>query len=103
MTSQGSAHGRFSRAIRNHDLLNAEIAARELGDLNLPDAFAFCLLLADVDRTNHAAACQGYGLSAVAAALAGGSSWAQISGFPGVLQVGVRALDGWVPQPTVAG
>ncbi len=30
-------------------LLNAEIAAREIGELSLPDALAFCLLLADVD------------------------------------------------------
>lgn len=49
MTSQGSAHGRFSTAIRNRNLLNAEIAARELGDLTLADALAFCLVLADVD------------------------------------------------------
>jgi hypothetical protein len=49
MTSQGSAHGRFVRAIKNRNLLNAEIAARELGELSLPDALAFCLLLAEVD------------------------------------------------------
>jgi hypothetical protein len=49
MTSQGSVHGRFSRAIRNRNLLNAEIAAREIGELSLPDALAFCLLLAEVD------------------------------------------------------
>jgi hypothetical protein len=49
MTSQGTAHGRFARAIRNRNLLTAEIAARELGELSLPDALAFCLLLAEVD------------------------------------------------------
>jgi hypothetical protein len=49
MTSQGSAHGRFTRAIRNRNLLNAEIAAREIGELSLADALAFCLLLADID------------------------------------------------------
>jgi hypothetical protein len=49
MTSQGSAHGRFSRAIRNRNVLNAEIAAREMGEPSLPDALAFCLLLADAD------------------------------------------------------
>jgi hypothetical protein len=38
----------FTRAIRNRNLLNAEIAAREIGELSLPDALAFCLLLADV-------------------------------------------------------
>jgi hypothetical protein len=49
MTSQGSAHGRFTRAITNRNLLNAESAAREIGELSLPDALSFCLLLADVD------------------------------------------------------
>jgi hypothetical protein len=49
MTSQGSAHGRFTRAIRNRNLLNAEIAAREIGELSLPDALSFCLLRAEVD------------------------------------------------------
>lgn len=49
MTSQGTPHGRFARAIRNRNLLNAEIAARELGELALGDALALCLLLAEVD------------------------------------------------------
>jgi hypothetical protein len=49
MTSQGTAHGRFARAIRSCNLPNAEIAAREMGELSLPDALAFCLLLAEVD------------------------------------------------------
>jgi hypothetical protein len=49
MTSQGTPHGRFARAIRNRHLLNAEIAAREIGELSLPDALAFCLLLAEHD------------------------------------------------------
>jgi hypothetical protein len=30
MTSQGSAHGRFARAIRERNLFGAELAAREL-------------------------------------------------------------------------
>jgi hypothetical protein len=55
MTSQGTAHGWFARAIRNRNrnrnrnLLNGAIAAREIGQLSLPDAVSFCLLLADVD------------------------------------------------------
>jgi hypothetical protein len=49
MTSQGTAHGRFQRAIDKRNLLNAEIAAREIGELSLVDALAFCLLLADAD------------------------------------------------------
>jgi hypothetical protein len=31
MTSQGSAHARFQRAVRKGNVLNAEIAAREFG------------------------------------------------------------------------
>jgi hypothetical protein len=56
MTSQGTAHGRFQRAIRNRNLLNAEIAAPEIGELSLGAALAFCLLLAEVDppRFNRA-------------------------------------------------
>src|SRR6266508_4112766 len=49
MTSQGSAHGRFTRAIQRGNLRSAEMAARELralGSLALGDAFALCLLLA---------------------------------------------------------
>lgn len=39
MTSQGTAHGRFQRAIRDRHLRRAEMAARELGELALPDAY----------------------------------------------------------------
>src|SRR5947207_2173771 len=49
MTSQGSAHGRFTRAIQRGNLRQAEMAAQELrarGALSLGDAFALCLLLA---------------------------------------------------------
>ena len=79
MTSQGSPHGRFARAIRNRNLLNAEIAAHEIGELSLPDAFAFCLLLADADppRFDRAIArwharfvLEGQGITAAEAALA---------------------------------
>jgi hypothetical protein len=44
MTSQGSAHARFQRAIQRGDLLNAETAARELGALSVSDALALVLL-----------------------------------------------------------
>jgi hypothetical protein len=44
MTSQGSAHGRFQRAIKGGHLLNAEMAARELGSLSLSDALSLVLL-----------------------------------------------------------
>jgi hypothetical protein len=44
MTSQGTAHGRFTRAIQRGHLLAAETAAREMGTLSLSDALALCLL-----------------------------------------------------------
>jgi tRNA(Arg) A34 adenosine deaminase TadA len=44
MTSQGSAHARFQRAIKRGHLLNAETAARELGALSLSDSLALVLL-----------------------------------------------------------
>jgi hypothetical protein len=40
MTSQGSAHGRFQRAIRERHIRRAEMAAREIGQLSLIDALA---------------------------------------------------------------
>jgi len=40
MTSQGSAHGRFQRAIARRSLFHAELAAREMGDVNLAHALA---------------------------------------------------------------
>jgi hypothetical protein len=53
MTSQGTAHGRFQRAIRNRNLLNAEIAARELGGLSLADALDLTLLMRETDRWRY--------------------------------------------------
>jgi predicted AAA+ superfamily ATPase len=44
MTSQGTAHARFTRAIKRGHLLAAETAARELGSLSLSDALSLCLL-----------------------------------------------------------
>ena len=44
MTSQGTAHGRFQRAIQRGHLLAAETAAREMGSLSLSDALALCQL-----------------------------------------------------------
>jgi hypothetical protein len=44
MTSQGTAHTRFQRAIKSGHLLNAEMAARELGALSTSDALALVLL-----------------------------------------------------------
>lgn len=46
VTSQGSAHGRFTRAIAQRHVWNAETAARELGDVSLADALELVLLYA---------------------------------------------------------
>jgi hypothetical protein len=46
VTSEGSAHERFQRAIEVRSVLAAETAARELGRLSLLDALDFCALLA---------------------------------------------------------
>ena len=58
MTSQGTAHGRFQRAIRDRLLRRATTAARELGDVSLADALALTLLTAEAgdDRWPRAAA-----------------------------------------------
>jgi hypothetical protein len=53
MTSQGTAHGRFQRAIGSRNLLNAETAAREMGGLSLVDARALCELLAAADPKRY--------------------------------------------------
>jgi hypothetical protein len=49
MTSQGTAYGRFARAVQRGDILQAEHAARELGELSLADALSLCELLASRD------------------------------------------------------
>jgi hypothetical protein len=49
MTSQGTAHGRFTRAVASGNLSAAELAARELRWLSLEDALALCVLFADRD------------------------------------------------------
>src|SRR5262245_45896160 len=49
MTSRGTAHARFQRAIAGRNLLNAETAAREMGGLSPADALARCELLAACD------------------------------------------------------
>jgi hypothetical protein len=57
MTSQGSAHGRFQRAIQRRNLFQAELAMREMGVASLLDALAYLDLLADVrpDKLERAA------------------------------------------------
>jgi hypothetical protein len=49
LTSQGTAHGNCQRAIHRRNAQNAEMAAREMGDLSLADALLLCELLANTD------------------------------------------------------
>jgi hypothetical protein len=51
MASQGTAHGRFTRAINRGHVQAAEMAAREMGGLSLADALSLCELLAKADPT----------------------------------------------------
>jgi hypothetical protein len=53
MTSQGTPHGRFQRAIHRRHVQNAEIAAREMGGLSLADALLLCELLASADPARY--------------------------------------------------
>jgi hypothetical protein len=53
MTSQGTAHGRFQRAIKRRHLNAAEMAARELGGLNLAEAPDLTLLMRETDRWGY--------------------------------------------------
>lgn len=57
MTSQGTAHGRFTRAIKTGNLFAAELSARELRGLSLHDALDLVVLIARVrpDRLERAA------------------------------------------------
>ena len=48
MTSQGTAHGRFTRAIQQRNLWAAESSLRELGTPSLEDALSYLALLAQV-------------------------------------------------------
>lgn len=54
MTSQGSAHGRFQRAIHRRQLFAAEVAAREMeGPLSLADALDLTLLIREANRPRY--------------------------------------------------
>ena len=48
MTSQGSAYGRYARAIKQRNLFGAELAIRELKTVSLIDALDYLDLLAEV-------------------------------------------------------
>jgi hypothetical protein len=57
MTSQGSAHGRFTRALKTRNLFQAELALREMRDASLLVLVDYLELLADVrpDKFDRAA------------------------------------------------
>jgi hypothetical protein len=46
-TSQGTAHGRFARAIQQRNRWAAEMSLRELGSVTLDDALGYLDLLAE--------------------------------------------------------
>ena len=48
MTSEGSTHGRFARAVQRRNVRAAELAARELQPLALRDALELVVLYASV-------------------------------------------------------
>jgi hypothetical protein len=53
MTSQGTAAGRFQRAIVRGHVLAAEMAAREMGGLSLAEALSLCELLAKANPARY--------------------------------------------------
>lgn len=57
MTSQGTSHGRFTRAVQRRNLFQAELALREMGTPSLLVALDYLELLADVrpDKFDRAA------------------------------------------------
>ena len=57
MTSQGSAHGRFARAIKQRNLWAAESSLRELGTPSLEDALGSLNLLAETNSAKLERAC----------------------------------------------
>jgi hypothetical protein len=56
MLSQGSAYGRFTRALAQRNIRGAEIAAKEMGGLSLIDALDYLVLLAELQPERAQAA-----------------------------------------------
>jgi hypothetical protein len=56
VTSQGSPHGRFQRAVARRNVLLAEAAARELGRLSLVDSLSLVVLYAATESPKFEAA-----------------------------------------------
>lgn len=53
MTSQGSAHGRFQKALRARNVFQAELAAREFGTLPLAEALHLLFLYAESEPIKY--------------------------------------------------
>ena len=53
MTSRGTAHERFQRAIHRRHAQAAEMAAREMGGLSLEEALSLCALMAELDPARY--------------------------------------------------
>jgi hypothetical protein len=58
MTSQGTAYGRFARALQRGNVFQAELAAREIGHLSLAEALSLCELLVARDPQKFERAAQ---------------------------------------------
>lgn len=56
MTSQGSAHGRFGRAVKTKNVAAAEMALREMGTPALIDALGYLGLVAELKPERFGAA-----------------------------------------------
>jgi hypothetical protein len=56
VTSQGSPSGRFQKAIERGNLFQAELAAREMKQLALGQAFQLCLLMGRAGDPRYARA-----------------------------------------------
>jgi hypothetical protein len=56
VTSQGSAHGRFSRAVKTKNVAAAEMALREMGTPSLIDALDYLGLVAELKPERFGAA-----------------------------------------------
>ena len=57
MTSQGTAHGRFTRAVQSRNLWAAETSLRELANVSLEDALGYLDLLAEQKSEKLERAC----------------------------------------------
>jgi hypothetical protein len=101
VTSQGSAHGRFTRAVARGNVFAAETAARELRRLGLDDALALTALLAEANPARYErAAVRWHGrleLEVRLLTLAESQlALAALAALPGPAAGGARDVLGWL-------